>query len=246
MNNKKVLGIKIDNDTKEQILEKIAKFIKRPEGFFHIVSLNPENLVVAHENNAFKEVFERTQIRINDGVGIVVAACLLGIPGVNRTSGVDLMLELLKLANERRLRVVLIGGGPKIADEVVNCQKAKFPKVRFHAFSGIQNIKNPKKEEEAKVLSIVSHFKPHFLFAAFGSPDQELWLYKNREKFKGVVCMGVGQGFDVLSGKVKRVPLLLRKIGLEWLYRLITQPWRWKRQLRLIKFLWLVLRERLS
>jgi len=84
------------------------------------------------------------------------------------------------------------------------------------------------------------------IFVAFGSPAQELWLYKHRGKFKGIVCMGVGQGFDVLSGQVKRAPLLLRKIGLEWLYRLITQPWRWRRQLRLVKFLWLVFKEKLS
>jgi len=244
METKKLLGIPIKKLSKKNILEEIKKFLPQPLGFFHIVSLNPENLVIAQENKKFKEVLETAQIKIIDGVGIVLAGKILGVPIGDRTSGVEFMIDLLKIANEGRLRVVLIGGGLKIAKGVVECQKSKFAQVNFFALQGIKNIKHPQKQEEEKIFSIVSRFKPHLIFAAFGSPAQELWLYKNREKFKDVVCMGIGQGFNVLSGKVKRAPVPLRKIGLEWLYRLVTQPWRWRRQLRLVKFSWLVIKER--
>jgi N-acetylglucosaminyldiphosphoundecaprenol N-acetyl-beta-D-mannosaminyltransferase len=242
----RILEIPIKDLTKNDILEKIRIFIHHPIDFFHIVSLNPENLVVAQEDRIFKKVLQIAQIRILDGIGVILAAHILHIPISNRIHGVDLMTDLLKLANDGRLRVMLIGGGPKVADNVIKCQKSKYPKINFVALQGIQNIKNPQEEEEEKIFSIVSRFKPHLIFVAFGSPFQELWLYKNREKLKGIICMGVGQGFDVLSGKLKRAPLWLRKIGLEWLYRLVTQPWRWRRQLRLIKFLWLLVKEKLN
>lgn len=238
-----MLGITINNQTKNQNLEKVVKFIKKPNGFFHLVSVNPENLVICQENKQAKEVFNKAQIRLNDGVGIVIAAFLLGIPNVSRTSGVDFMLDLLKLANERRLRVMLIGGGAKIADKVVECQREKFPQIKFFSLMGIKEINRPKKEEEEKIFSIVSSFKPHLVFVAFGSPFQELWLYKNRERFDGVVVMGVGGGFDYLAGVVPRAPLFLRRLGLEWFFRLMVQPWRWRRQLRLLKFVWLLTKE---
>jgi len=240
MDQKKLLGLSLKSLSKNDILEEIKKFLTNPGDFFHIVSLNPENLVIAGQNHEFKKVLETAQIQIMDGIGIVLAARLLGVSPVNRTSGVDLMLDLLKLANERRLRVMLIGGRPKIADRVVDCQQKKFSQVKFFSLEGIKDIKNPQKKEEEKIFTIVSRFKPHFVFVAFGSPAQELWLDKNREKFKGVVGMGVGGAFDYLAGVVPRAPLLLRRLGLEWLFRLLIQPWRWRRQLRLLKFLWLI------
>lgn len=240
MNNKKILGIRIENYSKEKILEKIVNYLKNPKDFFQIVSLNPENLIIAQENRKFKEVIETAQIKIIDGIGIVIANFLLNGELLSRTSGVDLMLDLLKIAHKKRLRVMFLGGGLKVADKVVECQKEKFSKAIFFSFQGIKNIKNPKKEEEEKIFSIVSAFKPHFLFVAFGSPDQELWLDCHQEKLKGIVCMGVGGAFDYLAGAVPRAPKIIRFLGLEWLFRLIIQPWRWRRQIRLIKFGWLI------
>lgn len=236
MNKQKIFDIPIDDLSKKTILEKIKKYLFQPAEFFHIVSLNPENFVIAQENNEFKEVVKKAQIRINDGIGIILSTFLLTGRFFNRVAGVDLMVEMLKLANERRLRVMLLGGRSKVADKVVECQKKKFPKIKFFSLEGIKEIQNPKKEEEEKIFSIVSSFKPHFLFVAFGSPDQEIWLARHQNQLKGVVCMGVGGAFDYLAGLVPRAPKPIRWLGLEWLFRLMIQPWRWKRQLRLIQF----------
>ncbi|MGB3020405.1 MAG: WecB/TagA/CpsF family glycosyltransferase, partial [Microgenomates group bacterium] len=86
----------------------------------------------------------------------------------------------------------------------------------------------------------------HLIFVAFGSPYQEKWIYENRASLQGITCIGVGGAFDFLSGRVARAPKLIQSIGLEWLYRLMRQPWRWRRQLQLPVFIYLVLKQKFS
>lgn len=244
MSKNKILEIPIPIDFKQDILEKIIKFIKKPQGFLHIVSLNPENLVIAQDNKEFKKVLCEAKMRIIDGVGIIMASRLLGIKAGERVTGVDLMNELIKIASERRLRVMLIGGKPKLAESLADCYQKKYPEAEFLGIEGIKDIKTGKKsvlkEEERKIFNIVADFKPHLVFVAFGSPYQELWIERHKEEFSGCVVMGVGGAFDFLGGEVKRAPIFIRKIGLEWLFRLLHQPWRWRRQVRLVRFLWLI------
>ncbi|MCX7881371.1 MAG: WecB/TagA/CpsF family glycosyltransferase [Patescibacteria group bacterium] len=243
MKSKKILGITITSQSKKEILEKIKKYIRQSVDFCHIVSLNPEILIIAQENKEFKKVIETAQIRIIDGVGIILAARLLGFEVGERLTGVELMKELVKIASENRLRVLLIGGKGNLADRLADCYQKKYPQAKFLGIEGIKNIKNPQKTEEKIIFDIVSDYKPHLVLIAFGSPDQELWIERHKNKFSGCVVMGVGGAFDFLSGKVLRAPWFVRKSGFEWLFRLIIQPWRWRRQLRLIKFLWLVVKE---
>lgn len=241
-----LFGINLEKQSKNDILEKIKKYIDRPAGFFHIVSLNAENIVTAQENNKFKKVLNDAQIKIIDGVGIKLAAHLLKVDAGSRIAGVDLMRDLLEVASQGRLKVMLIGGEPKVAEQVIECQKKLFPGVKFYGFEGISNIAKPKRGEEEKIFSIVAELKPHFIFAAFGSPSQELWLNRHKGRFNNIICMGVGGAFDFLSGKVSRAPKFIRQIGFEWLFRLILQPWRISRQLRLVKFIWLVVKEKFT
>lgn len=243
MKQNNIFKIPIENLKKKDILEKIEKYIAHPSGFFHIVSLNPENIVLSEENNAFKQVIITAQIRLIDGVGVALVGRLLGVKVGERVMGADLMQDLLDLAGKDRMRVMFLGGRDDLALSLSKCYLQKCPSAKFVGTMGIRDIKNPKKEEEDRIFSIVSDFKPQLLFVAFGSPFQELWLWKHRQSLTNVICMGVGGAFDFLAGCVPRAPLFLRKIGLEWLFRLIVGPWRWRRQLRLIKFIWLVCRE---
>ncbi len=246
MRTKNILGIEIDNIPKYQILEKIKKYLYQGKDFVHIVSVNPENIVIAQENKEFKKVINTAQIKIRDGVGIVLAGKILGIPVGERVTGVDLMKELIAIASKMSLRVLLIGGKPNLANTLANCYQQAYPQAKFVGFEAIKNIKKIDPDEERKLFSIVSALKPHLVFVAFGSPDQELWLERHKDKFEGSVCMGVGGAFDYLSGRVPRAPVFMRNLGFEWLFRLVNQPWRWRRQLRLVKFLWLVARERIK
>lgn len=243
MAEKKILNITASSYSKKTILEKIIKYINNPVGFFHIVSLNPENMVIAQENKNFKRVIETAQIKIVDGVGVVLAGRLLNLK-LNRLTGVELMEELLRLASNMRLTVLFIGGKPNLADELADCYSKKYPEAKFIGIEGIKDIKNPRDFEEDEIFSIVRANKPYLIFAAFGSPDQELWLARHNKKFSGAVCMGVGGAFDFLGGRVNRANSLIRILGFEWLYRLIIQPWRWRRQLRLLKFVKLIIEEK--
>ncbi|MDO9027281.1 MAG: WecB/TagA/CpsF family glycosyltransferase [Candidatus Roizmanbacteria bacterium] len=244
MRSNKILGITITPETKSSVLEKIIKYIGQPRGLFHIVSLNPENLVVATENESFKLVVETAQIKIVDGIGIVLAGRWLGVEVGERVTGVGLMEELIKRALDRRLRVLMIGGKENLAEEFVECYSEQFPEAKFKGIQGIENIKNPNTDEETKIFSIVAAYKPQLVFVAFGSPDQELWIERHKKEFTGCVIMGVGGAFDYLSRNINRSPVFIQKIGLEWLFRLFNQPWRWKRQLRLFRFIKLILQEK--
>ncbi|MEK7495506.1 MAG: WecB/TagA/CpsF family glycosyltransferase [Patescibacteria group bacterium] len=241
----KILGITVTPQSKSSILDKILLYINKPTGFFHIVSLNPENMIIATEDQLFKRVVKTAQIKIVDGIGIVLAGRWLGIEVGERVTGVGLMEDLLKMASDRRLRVLMIGGKENLADQLAKCYSDQFPKAKFKGLQGIENIQNPDTVEEEKIFSIVADYKPHLVFVAFGSPAQELWIERHKKKFVNTVVMGVGGAFDYLSGNINRPSTIIQKLGLEWLYRLITQPWRWRRQLRLVKFLWLVLRNKL-
>lgn len=244
MQSKAILGLSTKPLSKNIILEKIKKYSEKPKGFFHIVSLNPENLLAARQNQEFKNVLQMAQIQIIDGIGVVLAARLLGVEVGERLTGVELMQDLVIMANNQRLRVLLIGGRANLADKLAKCYGQAYPEARFYGLEGIRDIKNPANIEEERIVSIVSDFKPHLLFAAFGSPEQELWLSRHKSQFTGIVCMGVGGAFDYLGGLVPRAPRFMQKIGLEWLFRLIVEPWRWRRQLRLLKFIWLVLTDK--
>lgn len=246
MKENKILGINITKQSKSSVLEKIIKYTDRPTGFLHIISLNPENIVITSENESFKRVVETAQIKIVDGVGIVLAGRLLGIEIGERITGVGLMEELIKVASFGRLRVLVIGGKENLAEELVKCYFKQFPKAKLKGLQGIEDIKNIKREEETKIFSIVAVYKPQLVFVAFGSPDQELWIERHKKKFSNCVVMGVGGAFDYLSGNLVRPSAFIQKIGLEWLFRLFNQPWRWKRQLKLVKFLWLVLKQGVS
>ncbi|OGK19225.1 hypothetical protein A3G67_00890 [Candidatus Roizmanbacteria bacterium RIFCSPLOWO2_12_FULL_40_12] len=244
---KKLLGIDLNNETENDILEKIEKYIKNPKGVFHVVSVNPENMVIAHKSKVFKRIVNTAQIRIVDGFGIVAAGQILGKHVGPRLTGVDLMEKLLNIASERRIRVVLIGGKGNLAEDIANCYNRAQSEANFIGLQGIKDIRKPTAKEEKEVLSIVADYKPRLLFVAFGSPFQELWINKNRALLQGIVTMGVGGGFDFLSRRIRRAPKLLRVLGLEWLFRLILQPWRLKRQAtRLSYFIWLVVKERFS
>lgn len=241
---RKLAGISIKSVGKKEVLEKIKNYIasdpRQAQEMLHIVSLNPEIIMQARELEDFKKIFETAQIQITDGAGVATAARLLKIPAGERVTGTDLMGHLLDLAGEMRSTVVLIGGTENVANEVAQCYQQKWPTARFMGISGIKNIKNPRPEEEKKIFSIVADLRPRFIFVSFGSPWQELWIERHKDQFKGAVIMGVGGAFDFISGRIPRAPRFLRVIGLEWLYRLVVQPWRWKRQLRLIQFIYLV------
>ncbi len=241
MNKTELFGYSFRMPRKREILEQIIKYIGSREPYYHIVSLNPENAVLANQNREFKEVVVTARAVIADGVGIVLAVQMIKGIKPDHITGVDFMDELVNLADNMSCTVLFIGGKGNLAKEVAECYSQNYARATFIGIEGFENIKNPSKNEEKLLFDIVAARRPRFIFAAFGSPEQELWFFRNRHKFEGIVCMGVGGAFDFKTGLVPRAPRLIRFIGFEWLYRLILQPWRLKRQSRLLTFVGMVL-----
>ncbi|MDA1316583.1 MAG: WecB/TagA/CpsF family glycosyltransferase [bacterium] len=241
MNTNKYLNIDFHPSSKKDILEKILMYMSSKYTFVHIVSLNPENMVMAQTDIEYRNMLSQSDIQIIDGIGTAVGAAILGFPSTDRLAGVDLMDLVIHLAAEKGFRILLLGGKPNLAESLADCYKKKLPNLSVKGEMGYVDILASKSEEDDRVFSIVADYKPQIIFAAFGSPAQEKWFYAHKHELNGSVCIGVGGGFDFLSGEVSRAPQLIRSFGFEWLYRLITQPWRIKRQLRLIEFIRLVL-----
>ncbi len=227
-----ILGVGITNETEDKILEYLLLSLKGHGQKYYIVTPNPEIVVAAQSNPHYKKILNEAKIALPDGVGVFLGSALMGNPLKERITGVDFMGEVCKRSSEQPLRMGFLGGRGGVAELTAECLKKKYPWIEV-VFVG----------EEWDMKSKV---EIDILFVAFGYPKQEEWIYENLEHLPVRVAMGVGGGFDYISGRVVRAPFMIRAIGMEWLFRLIREPWRWRRQMALGKFVWLVVKERLN
>lgn len=239
-----LLGIPIDPLTTNDILDKIKMYQSPPRRFVHIVSINPENIVIAQENPQFKQVCINSDLALTDGIGVLLGAHLLGFSVPERVQGSLLLPQLLDWAGRMSSTVVLIGSQANLADNIAKCYSRSYPEATYIGIKGYQNILSPTPEEDAAVEAIVRSTRPHFVFLAFGSPAQEMWIDAHKKMLEGAICMGVGGAFDYLSGSTQKPPHIIRALGFEWLYRLTKEPWRISRQAkRLPIFIGMIIRE---
>lgn len=235
-----LLGVHVHPQERKDILENILKYTQKRAVFVHVVSVNPEIILEARQNREFKRVIETARINIIDGSWALLALQVMYKEKFERVTGVDLMAELLDQGGSVGLTIGLIGASDTLAEEVAACYQEKYPKSSFFGLQGFADISHPKQEEIDAIFSIIADRRPHILFFAFGSPTQELWIDANKHKLEGIVCIGVGGAFDFIGGRVKRAPAWMRAVYLEWLYRLVKEPWRIRRQIKLIQYLMLV------
>jgi N-acetylglucosaminyldiphosphoundecaprenol N-acetyl-beta-D-mannosaminyltransferase len=228
-----LLGVGFNSLKIEDVLELIIKGLDKNEKKYYVVTPNPEILVLANGDSNYKKVLNGAKVALPDGIGVVLAAKLLAIPLKERIHGVDLVENLCRVVAKQPITVGFIGAGPHVAELTAECLRRENPGLKV-SFT----------EEEWDFAK--KYPKTDILFVALGSPKQEFWIAENLAGLPVKVAIGVGGAFDFISGKVKRAPVAVRKLGLEWLFRLIIQPWRIKRQLRLVKFIFLVIRQKLS
>jgi len=226
-----LLGVGFSDVGKREVLEFIITGLRKSVEKYYVVTPNPELLVIANNDNRYKKILNRARLALPDGIGVMIAGKILGTPLKERIHGVDLVESLSKEVSKQPITVGFLGAGPNIAELAAECLRKKYPGLKINFTETEWNFE--KKYPETDIL-----------FVAFGSPKQEIWIFENLDILPAKVIIGVGGAFDFISGKVRRAPLILRKIGLEWLFRLITQQWRLKRQLRLVKFIFLVLKEK--
>lgn len=264
---KNILGLEVTDAKQDFILEYICAVIKKSEKKLFIVTPNPEIVVYARKHPSFQAIINNADLALCDGIGLFLASKILGKPLSERIPGVDFMKKLCEKSVENGFTIGFLGGRAGVAERASKRLQALYPGLHV-VFTGEewpgnylrggrqnrQSIKNTTRLIFKNRLSDDIHpdFKDRsgpdidILFVAYGFPKQEEWIAKHLAYIPVRVAMGVGGAFDYLSGDVARAPFFLRSVGLEWFFRLIRQPWRWKRQLSLLLFLWLVIHDRLK
>ena len=205
----------------------------------HVVTLNPEMAMAAQRDNALATSIIQADLTIADGVGIICAARLHG-QRIPRVTGADLLERSAKLSAERGYRLFLLGAAPGVAASAASRLAARYPALYPPgSWSG-----SPEPGAENGILEQLSADRPDILFVAFGSPAQERWIFRLRDGLRAAgvsVAVGVGGSFDFISGQIPRAPLWMRRVGLEWVYRLMREPWRWRRMSALPRFAFAVI-----
>ncbi len=232
-----LLGSYIDALNMDETVDRAAEFVQsgRPH---QIITLNPEYLYQAQSRRELLALANSADLVTPDGAGIVWACQMAGTPVPERVTGIDLMLRLCARGDYEGWRVFLLGASPGIAEEAGEKLKQRFPGLvicgTHHGYFT--------DAESGRVVDMIIEAEPQLLFVALGAPRQEQWINKYQPKMGVPVAMGVGGSFDVISGRKQRAPEWTQRLRIEWLYRLVKEPSRWKRQLVLPKFAWLVLR----
>lgn len=227
-----VLGLPFANLTANEILDRVKYFINQDtfDNLF-IVTANPEIAHYAYNNNHYQRRIKHADYIVPDGIGIVKAAKYLKTPLKERVPGIELMEEMLNIANASSKKVFLLGSSKEGVKETRKILEEQYPNITFDHKHGYKHVL------DYKVTKKVKKFNPDFIFVAMGFPKQEDWIYYNRHHFEHTVMMGVGGSFDVISGNVKRAPEVFQKLNLEWLYRIITDLKRVERAMKIPLFM---------
>ncbi|MEA4902704.1 WecB/TagA/CpsF family glycosyltransferase [Desulfitobacterium sp.] len=230
-----VLGVKIDNYTIQETVMRIREAVEKKEQTW-VVTANPELIFAAGRDARLKQLINRAQIVTPDGVGVVWAAKRLGHPLPERVTGIDLIESLFPVAAERKWRIFFLGSKPGVAELAARKVTEQYPGIVCQTQHGYFQP-----EEQPEIIERIQTFQPQLLLAGLGAPRQEFWIASHLDL--ATVSIGVGGSFDALAGLNKRAPQWIRNIRLEWLYRLLKQPQRIKRQMVLPKFAWRVIKQ---
>ncbi|UCD53210.1 MAG: WecB/TagA/CpsF family glycosyltransferase [Phycisphaerales bacterium] len=194
------------------------------------VALTPEKSQRAHRDDELKQIIQSAEIQICDGVGVAIAARVLHGRKVARVTGVELFTKLLIRAEAEDLAVFLLGASPESNAGACEEIGQMCPRLR------IVGSQHGYFEDAATVVEAINASGADMLFVAMGSPRQEKWIARHRDKLAVPFRMGVGGSFDVLSGAATRAPRLFRRTGTEFLYRFVKEPKRWRRELYALAF----------
>ena len=220
-----------------------------------IATVNPEFVMATRKDRDFLKILQRrTTYNVIDGIGLVWAMkinnffsgfkigveILRGRHRKNLITGADLMDDLCAMAEKNGQSVYFLGGWGDRGDRTARYFKNKYPRLKMAG-----NFAGKRKGEDEKALKAIGWGRIDYLFVAYAMKEQEEWIDRNLDKLNVGLVMGVGRSFDYYSGDLPRAPKWVRKMGFEWLFSLMVEPKRWRRQLELPRFIWMVLKNRL-
>lgn len=236
-----ILGCRLDIVDAPAAAERILGFA-REGSCAQIVTLGTEMVVNAQRDPVFRDVVNACALSLCDTVGLLAVARRRGARLHDRVTGVDLLELLCAKAAQEALPVFLFGGAEGVAADAAAILEVRFPGLRIAGTrSGFFSA-----DDVPSIVAQIRASGARLLFAGLGSPRQEMWLSQHLRETGCAVGIGVGGSFDVISGRVKRAPEVWRRFGLEWLYRLIREPQRFRRQLALPYFVWLILLDQIG
>ncbi|MPZ15634.1 MAG: WecB/TagA/CpsF family glycosyltransferase [Chloroflexi bacterium] len=227
-----ILGVRVHDVTADQALDVLSAFVRSGQPH-RVVTPNPEIIMQALRDPGYRAVLNEADLAVPDGVGLQMAARLAGTPLRAHVRGTDLVLRLAERAARDAQRWYLLGGEPGVAVETGTRLSARYPGLQIAgAMPGA-----PDPAEDFALREAIRGAGPvHVLLVAYGAPRQERWIARNQAALNVPVQMGVGGAFNFFAGRSPRAPSWLRQLELEWAYRLLTEPWRWRRQLALPAF----------
>lgn len=206
----------------------------------HVITANPIMIMAALDNPGYAQMMQRADIIVPDGAGVVWAAKYIGEPVAERVAGIELMQRLMEQGEKRKWKAYLLGTTQEVIEAAAEKLQLQYPQVRIvgwrNGFFG--------SEQDEEVVEAIREAAPDLLFVARGADTQEPWIVKYRQHLGVPLIMGVGGSFDVISGRLKRAPVFFQRLRLEWFYRLLQEPKRYKRMLALPKFVVKVLRDK--
>ena len=232
-----ILDIPVHDVTTADTLALIDQFV-REGGPHQVCTVNPEFIMLAQQDADFMRILKQAALNIPDGIGVLWAARRTGHPLRERVAGSDLVAQIVDRAQMTGWRIFLLGAAEGVADRAANILRERYPQTSIvGAYAG-----SPRAEAEAEIAAQIRSSKADVLLVAYGAPKQDKWIARNIASTGAAVAIGIGGSLDFIAGTQKRAPRAVQRVGLEWLYRLAREPWRWRRQLALPKFVWAVLR----
>mgnify|MGYP001573061451 FL=1 len=220
-----ILGVEIDNLTIGQAVLKIDQMVKS-SSCHQIATVNPEFLVEASRDKKFKRILNQASLAIPDGIGLLWAAKRQKENFLERIAGADLVMQILK---KQRYSFYFLGGAPGVAKRAANKLLEKYPRLKILGATDGGLITDSNLAHQKQLIYEINKTKPDILLVALGAPKQDKFIARWQKDLKCRVAIGVGGTFDYIAGTIPRAPRALQKIGLEWLWRFIREPRRFKR-----------------
>jgi len=234
-----LFGVRVSKLDMEASVKVLTEAVQSHEPH-QVITANPIMIMAALEDPAYMTIMKQADFIVPDGAGAVWAARYIGEPVAERVPGIELMHHLFEVGAQYGWRAYLLGASPEIIHEAYERVRVQYPRMKF---VGYHDGYFGDSEDEA-IIAKIKATKPDLLLVGRSATTQEPWIGKYKHELGIPIMMGVGGSFDVLAGKTKRAPALFRKLGLEWLHRLLSEPTRWRRMLALPKFVWKVIRNR--
>jgi len=237
-----IFGVTISGNSKIRVLSQV--WLQRKK-MLHVATVNSEYVMEARANPRFREILRQSEINIADSFGVVWAAHLLFGRRLERITGVELVREILRRASDKGERVFLLGARPGSAQSAASQMMKVYPGARYAWYEGARSVILEKSEEASMTIAKINAFEPDYLLVAYGSPWQDIWIEENRRYLRARVAVGVGGVIDDWAGITKQCPGWLDRWGGKWLWRLVHEPWRWRRVWRVFQFGGLVIAKRM-